>query len=71
MEENKYYIAYQSAEEHSSGVIALTQKEYEAVQKFLKQIYSFSSGYCGSCGIKEKSFTTEEEAQEYYYDQGN
>jgi len=61
----KYYIAYQSAEETASGVVVLTPREYEAVQKFLKQIYNFSAGYCGSCGIDKKSFSTENEAQEY------
>ena len=63
MKEN-YYIACQSAEERSDGIVKLTEDEHKAVKKFLEQVYNFEGGYCGSCGIDEKGYSTEEEAQE-------
>lgn len=65
----KYYIAYQTAEEQSYGIVHLTEEEHKAVQKFLQQVYNFSSGYCGSCGVEEKAYTNEEEAQAALYEQ--
>lgn len=63
----KYYKAYQHAEEQSDGIVHLTEDEYKAVKKFLEQVYNFSDGWCGTCGIEEKAFDTEEEAQESLY----
>ncbi len=67
--EEKYYIAYQSAEETSNGIVCLTDEEYKAVNKFLKQVYDFSAGYCGSCGINEKSYSNKEEAEIALYEE--
>ena len=66
--EEKYYIACQSAEETASGVVCLTDEEHKAVKKFLEQVYSFSAGYCGSCGIDEKGYSDKEEALDVWYD---
>lgn len=66
--EEKYYIACQSAEETSYGIVLLTDEEYKAVSKFLKQVYSFSARYCGSCGIDEKSYLDKEEAEIALYE---
>lgn len=67
----KFYKAYQSAEESSSGVVALTDEEYKAVEKFLKQVHAFISGWCGSCGIDPEAFKTENEACESLYKEEN
>lgn len=69
--EKKYYIAYQSAEEVSSGIVYLTDDEYKAAKEFLSQIYNFSAGYCGTCGIGDKSFPSEEEAKNALYEEEN
>lgn len=60
----KYYIARQCAEEECAGVVKLTDDEYAAVRKFLDQVYDFSSGYCGSCGIGKNPYETYNDAQE-------
>ena len=69
--EEKYYIAYQNAEDQSSGIVCLTDEEHKAVKKFLSQVYSFSGGYCGTCGIEDKSFPSVEEAQNSLYEEEN
>lgn len=63
----KYYKAYQAAEEESHGVVRLTEEEHKAVVKFLTQVYGFGGGWCGSCSIDEVPFDTEESAQESLY----
>ena len=70
----KYYKARQSAEAAASGIVHLTEEEYRAVQKFLSQVYEFSrvEVYCGSCGIDETAFDTEEEAEaSLYWEENN
>lgn len=59
----KYYIASQSAETESQGIVHLTEAEYKAVLKFLNQVHKFSSGYCGYCYISEKAYDSKYEAE--------
>jgi len=71
----KYYKAYQSAEDMVSGIVHLTEEEHKAVQKFLSQVNIFidgyGGGYCGSCAIDEMTFDTIEEAEESLYREEN
>ena len=69
--EEKYYIAYQNAEDQSSGIVCLTDEEHKTVKKFLSQVHSFSGGYCETCGIEDKSFPSVEEAQNALYNEEN
>lgn len=63
MENKKWYIICQHAEEYAYGVVALTDDELAGAKKMLNYEFVAGGGYCGGLWIEDTAYDTEEQAR--------
>ena len=63
MENRKWYVVCQHAEEFAYGVVALTDDELAGAKKMLDYEVVASGGYCGGLYIEDAAYDTEEQAR--------
>ncbi len=63
MENKKWYIICQHAEEYAYGVVALTDDELAGAKKMLDYEFVTGGGYCGGLWIEDTAYDTEEQAR--------
>lgn len=63
MTKEYWYVGELCAENVYTTPIHLTEKEHEAVVKFLNQLNAKSFGYCGSCSIGDIAYLTERDCK--------
>ena len=62
MEQVKYYIRYNKADEYSAAVVGLTDDELKIVKKFLAAPNIVDGLYAGECSVSDVGYETYEEA---------
>ena len=63
MQDKKWYIVCQYAEEFGYGIVALTDEELAGAKKMLDYEVVAGGTFCGGCYIEDTAYNTEEQAR--------
>lgn len=63
MQNKKWYVVCQHAEEYAYGIVALTDDELAGAKKMLDYDSVAGGGYCGGFYIEDTAYDTEEQAR--------